>query len=365
MNNKGYTANWKAAENEISADDYKSEPLNAQDVARLNSYAQVVLKSLEEQTGKPAGYDAASVQLLSAGLERIRAKLDDEGRNRLANIYGAYLGFALLNSNPSAGGVWVRTKDGAVAIRFDKAKNGMTMFAMPITRVFKHIDEGDTYSIYSYFLAMPEALSADPLARNNDKAANSGTAKEQPDEQAQRIQIGRAKDGSDLVIAIPGDQCCNCGSRKALKQVESPMRHRRALDGREVRFALNLPYCKACSYTAGREPARLMVKTLAVVVAYSLLLFGVLMPLSVHPFFAHWNGVLLILFTLGTIGFFYWIRHPRSPQTSVYQPVQMTKFSGDVNVISCITFKFSSKSYANAFSGLNKHALSKGLLKLI
>jgi hypothetical protein len=105
-------------------------------------------------------------------------------------------------------------------------------------------------------------------------------------------------------------------------------------------------------------------KALITFVAYTALCSFVLLPLSSHRFFAKYNGVLLILFTLAVIGVFYWIRKPSWPKTSVYQPMRLTKFSGDDRGIRRLGFKFSNKDYAQQFTRLNRRLINKEILEV-
>src|SRR6185437_6676250 len=86
------------------------------------------------------------------------------------------LGKALMASNPGCGGRWVRIKNGDVAVMFDRSKSRMTQLAMPITRVFKQIEHGEVYSIYSYFLSLHYTLEG----RNDPNGAPSAPAPEMP-----------------------------------------------------------------------------------------------------------------------------------------------------------------------------------------
>ena len=80
-------------------------------------------------------------------------------------MYGAFLGKALLcsYSNPKHPAKWVRWR-GDVGLEF-AGVNGMKHIVCPLTRVFKHIENGAEDSIYSLFMAFPKVLVSSPPKR--------------------------------------------------------------------------------------------------------------------------------------------------------------------------------------------------------
>ena len=363
-----YTLERKLAGSDIKKEDFDSQPLSTQEMQSIQQVANLILQSLAGSPNAPAGYDAASVKRLSEDLNRSRSTLDADARIKIANMYGAFLGNALIASNREANGTWVRLRNGDVAIRFEKTKDGTSNFALPITRVFKHIDDGEIHSIYSFFLSISDILRAGGPGGNVAPAKAGGGAAGDAARQTgshSQVQIGQAANGSDLVLALPQALCCNCGTQDNLNPIASPMHHRRMLDGREIRFALDLPYCRACYSTAGRFPKSIGFKAFATFIAYSVFIFLVLIPLGNYAIVAKHGGVLLILFTLLVIGVFYWIRKPKGPQTTVYQPVKLADISLESGGIRQIRLKFSNPSYLREFSKLNRNLIGKGTVKAI
>lgn len=361
-----YSIDWKHGEPGLSTDDFESQRLSAQEISTIEGYAGLALKTVGDVAKTNVGYDAATVKRLSDDLTRIRKTLDEAARERLATIYGAFLGKAVIEANREFDGRWVRIRNGDVAVRFGKSLSGNTIIALPITRTFKHIDEGEVYSIYSYFQSIPEALGAPSPARERTADRPPQATDQRREEATHTIaRLGRAADGTELDLALPQSQCCNCGSAKDLETLPSPMRYRRVLDGKGLQFTLDLPYCSNCGFTAGRYPKNLAYKAFAVWAAYMVFIFAVILPLSARPFFARLGGPMLLVFTLFVVATFYWIRRPTAPQTSVYQPIRLAGFGGDADHIRKLSLRFSNRKYAGSFSKLNRKLLGKGLLSVL
>ena len=137
-----------------------SQPLDREEVARLNAYAEAILKALQ-RTMPDAGYDQASVERLSQDLTAHRSGFTGDQRIKVANMYGAFLGKAILATYSKHPAAWVRWR-GDVGLEFAVGANGIRKILCPLTRVFKHIDNGESDSIYSLFIAVPEFLATDP-----------------------------------------------------------------------------------------------------------------------------------------------------------------------------------------------------------
>jgi hypothetical protein len=114
-----------------------AHPLDATEVALLNSYADAILKTLQ-RTVPDSGYDRASIGRLSADLTANAAKYSGDQRMKNANRYGAFLGKAILATYREYPAAWVRWK-GDVGLEFAAGTNGIRKILFPISRVFKHI----------------------------------------------------------------------------------------------------------------------------------------------------------------------------------------------------------------------------------
>ena len=163
MAGDGYTINQMPAGEKLRPADFQSEPLTPQEVNQMRKQAEHLRMKMDRSGGLPTKYDAAAIKRLSDDVNRLRDSINEEKKEILANMYGMFLGEALLLSNPDCAGKWVRMQNGDIAIRWDKPKNDMAMmFTMPISRVFKQFEHGEKYSMLSLFQAMPAQLSNSP-----------------------------------------------------------------------------------------------------------------------------------------------------------------------------------------------------------
>lgn len=166
MAGEGFSINSLNNDGGLTGADFEFEPLPPQAVEQIRQQAEVVRATLAESSGVPAAFDGAAVKRLSEEVNSARATFDEEKTQLIANLYGMFLGEALLRANPHSGGQWGRLKSGDIAICWTKPKGDMAkMFTMPISRVFKQIEHGEQYSMLSLFLAMPQALAGQPAAQ--------------------------------------------------------------------------------------------------------------------------------------------------------------------------------------------------------
>jgi hypothetical protein len=130
------------------------------DLEQIRQQTEFLRSKMPQRGTTPVAFDAAAVKELSDEVNRMRGSLDEKKEQIVANLYGLFLGEALLRANRHADGKWVRLKNGDVAICWQKPKGDMqVMFSMPISRVFKQLEHGETYSMYSLFLSMSKVLS--------------------------------------------------------------------------------------------------------------------------------------------------------------------------------------------------------------
>lgn len=136
------------------------------------------------------------------------------------------------------------------------------------------------------------------------------------------------------------------------------------LGGTELRFAIDLPYCKKCLVTAKRFPVGIATKLLVSFgVFWALFLAAFVIPADLNPAIGSHlpaiSGILALALTFG----FYSIRKAVPPQTSYYQPVTLKalkqEFSG---AVVGITLRCSNSTFAKNFSAVNKESLAAGVL---
>lgn len=171
---------------------------------------------------------------------------------------------------------------------------------------------------------------------------------------------------SRLTFNVPVEACCNCGTSQGISVKETPLKKTRymLLGGTELRFAIDLPYCKTCTVTAKRFPAGVAHKLLVSFGVFWVLFFAAfVMPVDLSPFIVDHitaiAGVVALALTFG----FYSLRKAVPPQTSYYQPVTLKavkqEFSGTVVGIA---LQCSHATFARNFSEANKESVAAGVL---
>ncbi len=158
---KLFSLNWGKPQQDAAAAQ-RAEPMDAESVARIESYAESILATLRK--GEPAaGYDGNSVGRLARDLSANGAQYAPEQRVQIANMYGAFLGRAILTTYPQFSGRWVRWK-GDVGIEFAHGNDQVSKILFPITKAFKHIENGEQDSIYGLFATVLEFIQSNPAA---------------------------------------------------------------------------------------------------------------------------------------------------------------------------------------------------------
>jgi hypothetical protein len=155
-----YDLNWtKLDSGSDHADDLKFEQVTADELHQIVSYADSVNVAFKDELAD-FNYNAASVKLLSDSISSERLKYTDERRIKVANLFGAFLGQAMKISNKNIPSEWIKYR-GDFGVVFTRGDQQHTAF--PINRVFRHIDEGDEYSTYIFFMAVRELLTSNSL----------------------------------------------------------------------------------------------------------------------------------------------------------------------------------------------------------
>ena len=139
----------------------KYESIEAETMQLIESYSAQVINMLHANIDTSLGFDEKAVNILSDDLEGGRRKYNEEKKNIIANMYGAFLGKAIVQTQLGGAGKWVKYID-EVGILYNENSDTTPLIALPINRAFEHIAKGDEYSIYSYFMAIPATISAAP-----------------------------------------------------------------------------------------------------------------------------------------------------------------------------------------------------------
>ncbi|HEX7641479.1 MAG TPA: hypothetical protein VF472_04615 [Burkholderiaceae bacterium] len=133
----------------------KPEPavqaVSPQDLAQLEQLAAHTVQFYRKHLDN-FGYDERSVKLMSKHLDKQRAKLqaDKTKIQGLANMYGAYLGKAIIASNPQALSRWIRSGD---ELGVEMVNGSYTSHAYTASRILQQIESGEK-TAYELFLSM-------------------------------------------------------------------------------------------------------------------------------------------------------------------------------------------------------------------
>lgn len=148
-----------------------STPLGIDDVRKLTKYAAHVRATLQESI-PGFDYNPASLKILSDIITKERLRYGEERTVQLANLYGAYFGHVVLLAHRELRGTWVRNSEG-IGLQLGPPDRKQIMF--PITRVFKHIEKGEEYSIYSLYAAICSMFNID-IPKNSATVTPQSTA---------------------------------------------------------------------------------------------------------------------------------------------------------------------------------------------
>src|SRR5579859_6539242 len=96
------------------------DPLPPSEIEQIRQQAEFLRSKMPQTGNRPVLFDAMAVKTLSDEVNRMRGSLDEQKQEITANLYGMFLGEALLRANPAADGKWVRMKNGDIAICWQK-----------------------------------------------------------------------------------------------------------------------------------------------------------------------------------------------------------------------------------------------------
>lgn len=110
----------------------------------LKNNASMVIKMMKQELNVDLAFNQESVQWLDGYIERNRRYLRNENIDNLVNVFGAFLGEAMIQSY---GGTWGLDSDKNVwYVRFENDRK-----AFPINRVADQFKNGAEDSILSFF----------------------------------------------------------------------------------------------------------------------------------------------------------------------------------------------------------------------
>jgi hypothetical protein len=135
-------------------------PEPADPVKAIRANAQLVVDTMKADAGVELRFDAESVKWLDGYIERNRNQLDAATKSKLGDVFGSYLGEALVRTY---GGQWEQYQD-TWCVSFGKDNK-----AFPFAKVAKQFKNGSEDSIYSFFCAVPAVFKL------VDKKAGAGS----------------------------------------------------------------------------------------------------------------------------------------------------------------------------------------------
>jgi len=171
---------------------------------------------------------------------------------------------------------------------------------------------------------------------------------------------------SSPALIFPTAFCCNCGETQCAAETQDTRVTRFfAIYGTGATFHLSVPVCVRCRRSLRRRPAVFFSRLLALavsVIAFVLLMWMVGSSLSPW-FFERRFAIAAVLGLAATVGY-YWLRRPKPPQSSFYQPVRIKQatvrfvdvMSGRGNV-DFMKLAFTNVDYLNAFRNANREAI--------
>lgn len=180
-----------------NAGDYAVSPVSEDVRIRLAQYAKQV-QVLLQKAGLPGTYTAESIKWLSERINSERTTYGEDEKTIIANLFGSFLGATLFDCCANATGRWVNVKQ-AVGVEFQK-KGFQSVVAFPITRVFKQIEHGDEYSIYSYYLALQEGIEFKPTGKLAKQVGVSGNEGSEYTEPTDEVALEKIRSGHRLII---------------------------------------------------------------------------------------------------------------------------------------------------------------------
>ena len=167
-------------------------------------------------------------------------------------------------------------------------------------------------------------------------------------------------------LIFPTAFCCNCGATDCAAETQDTRVTRFfAIYGTGATFHLSVPVCAKCRRSLRRRPAVFFSRALALllsVIGFVLLFWS--LGSSLSPWFFERRFVIAAVLGVAMTIAFYWLRRPRPPQTSFYQPVRLKQarvrfadvMSGRGNV-DYMKLAFTNTDYLNVFRNANREAI--------
>jgi hypothetical protein len=171
----------------------------------------------------------------------------------------------------------------------------------------------------------------------------------------------------DLALTTPLEHCCNCGMRRQVELVETPLQKTRYFFIFGTEFSLNetFPYCRQCRKSATRIRLGWLSKILVtcLVIAAIFLAFAVSATSLPSSIAENMFRTSIIAGVLLTSVYFYFLEWGRKGST-YYQPVSLVDVDTSGGTVNHMKIRFYNKKYAGIFMKANAEMISSGILRV-
>ena len=172
---------------------------------------------------------------------------------------------------------------------------------------------------------------------------------------------------AQLQLTTPLDCCCNCGAKRQIELVETPLQRTRyfLFFGTELELTETFPYCSGCRSSAKRValswPSKVLVACMLVAAAFLcvILLASHLPPIVQRNLFS--SSVVL---GVGLAFLHFGVRAKASAARSYYQPVSLVAAELDDERLRFLHLRFTNARYARLFSQANAELIAARVLQV-
>lgn|GEM_PF-4509487 len=163
---------------ELTASASLVRTLSHEELANLKHLADLVLQDFRSQKND-SNFDAQSVRMMSNMVDLNRAAMarDRERLPSIANMFGAFLGTAMIECSAGMPTRWIRTEQ---EIGVEVICGDHTARFFPISRVFRQIEFGGARSIWSMYQTLVTLLQQLPKDERSTPAAEAPRAGPRP-----------------------------------------------------------------------------------------------------------------------------------------------------------------------------------------
>lgn len=172
---------------------------------------------------------------------------------------------------------------------------------------------------------------------------------------------------ADLSLTTPLEFCCNCGMRRPVDLVETPLQRTRyfLFFGTELTLNETFPYCRSCKGSARRVRLGWSSKLLAACLVVSVVFLVLVLSAQSLPALVSNNlfhSSVVAGFAL-TLAYFYWREWGRTG-SSYYQPVSLVDADISGGIVRRVRLRLHNRKYAGILAKANAELISSGMLRV-